>query len=181
MRQTRLQIVISIAIAVAGCADLDDDALSEESGSQAVTSCPPTDAPIPYGPSGDIPEPNPVYSWSAVAGVTGYQWESLDLNGVYYGYNQHRTSTSTQGLELLSGVQMRWRVAGRCGEFGPLGPSSPWTYFRYVPPPPPPDDPPGGGHNGQCYPSLRACERECTGVCERRINCGGATAHKCFE
>lgn len=37
------------------------------------------------------------------------------------------------------------------------------------------------GHNLQCYPSLRACEAECCGVCERRINCGGATGHKCFE
>jgi hypothetical protein len=32
-----------------------------------------------------------------------------------------------------------------------------------------------------CFPSLSSCLDACTdGVCERRINCGGPTAHKCF-
>jgi hypothetical protein len=49
----------------------------------------------------------------------------------------------------------------------------------YLGPPPPPDCP----YNLKCYPSLHQCEAECLpvgGVCERRINCGGSTAHKCF-
>lgn len=32
-----------------------------------------------------------------------------------------------------------------------------------------------------CFPGLNSCLDACTdGVCERRINCGGPTAHKCF-
>lgn len=53
-------------------------------------------------------------------------------------------------------------------------------------PPPPsptptPPPPPQCGYDLQCFPSLRQCQAVCCGVCERRINCGGATAHKCFE
>jgi len=33
---------------------------------------------------------------------------------------------------------------------------------------------------GTCFPSLRKCLEACPGVCERRILCGGASAHKCF-
>jgi len=38
-----------------------------------------------------------------------------------------------------------------------------------------------GAHNEVCYPSFKACSEECCGVCERRIGCGGESAHKCFE
>jgi len=38
-----------------------------------------------------------------------------------------------------------------------------------------------GAHNETCYPSFKACSEECCGVCERRIGCGGESAHKCFE
>lgn len=51
----------------------------------------------------------------------------------------------------------------------------------YSGPPPQPTPPPPGCHNLQCYPSLRQCQAECSGVCERRILCGSETAHKCFE
>jgi hypothetical protein len=44
-----------------------------------------------------------------------------------------------------------------------------------------PEDCHGCGHDLECFPSLRDCEESCCGVCERRINCGGASAHKCFE
>ncbi len=171
----RLPIVIAMGIAVAGC--VDDETLSTESISQAVT-CPPTEAPAPYAPLGATPDSTPAYSWSAVAGATGYLWELLDSNGAHLGFAQYRTSTWIQGPDLSAhaDVQLRWRVAGRCEQFGPPGPYSPWSYFRYVPPEPPPPTP-----TGTCYPSLKACLSECTGVCERRINCGGANAHKCFE
>jgi endonuclease/exonuclease/phosphatase family metal-dependent hydrolase len=49
------------------------------------------------------------------------------------------------------------------------------------PPPLPPPPPPLGGHNMQCFPSYNECAAVCGGVCERRINCGGPSAHKCFE
>jgi hypothetical protein len=39
----------------------------------------------------------------------------------------------------------------------------------------------GGGNNNVCFPSYNACAAVCQGVCERRINCGGPSAHKCFE
>jgi hypothetical protein len=39
----------------------------------------------------------------------------------------------------------------------------------------------GCSADGQCFPNLRECEAACRGVCERRIACGGASAHKCFE
>jgi hypothetical protein len=38
-----------------------------------------------------------------------------------------------------------------------------------------------GDNNLQCFPSYKSCIAVCLGVCERRINCGGASAHKCFE
>lgn len=36
-------------------------------------------------------------------------------------------------------------------------------------------------NNGQCFDSQEACQDVCAGVCERRINCGGPYAYKCFE
>jgi hypothetical protein len=44
-----------------------------------------------------------------------------------------------------------------------------------------PQDCGGCGADGQCFPNKRECEAVCRGVCERRIECGGASAHKCFE
>jgi hypothetical protein len=39
----------------------------------------------------------------------------------------------------------------------------------------------GGSNNLVCFPNLSECEAVCGGVCERRLNCGSANAHKCFE
>jgi hypothetical protein len=51
-----------------------------------------------------------------------------------------------------------------------------------TPTPTPPPPPPPCGANLSCYPSLRQCQEACCGgVCERRINCGSETAHKCFR
>jgi hypothetical protein len=38
-----------------------------------------------------------------------------------------------------------------------------------------------GDHDLECFSSYKQCVAVCEGVCERRINCGGASAHKCFE
>jgi hypothetical protein len=32
-----------------------------------------------------------------------------------------------------------------------------------------------------CFDGYEECARNCCGVCERRISCGGESAHKCFE
>ena len=36
-------------------------------------------------------------------------------------------------------------------------------------------------NNLRCFPSQEECEAVCCGSCERRINCGGPSAYKCFE
>lgn len=171
-------IATTIIIALVGCVGHDDD-LSMAPASHSLTSCPP-DVPVLFAPSGDISEPTPLYSWSAVPGATNYIFEVHDSNGVLIEFRQFNSTTSHQGYDLSAHahVQLNWRLKSECG--GLASPYSSPRYFRYVPPPPP-EEPPPKGHDGQCYPSLKACLKECTGVCERRINCGGATAHKCFE
>jgi hypothetical protein len=64
-----------------------------------------------------------------------------------------------------------------------IPPPPPTTTPAPSPTPPPPSPPPSGcgSHNNVCFGSYNACARECCGVCERRINCGGGSAHKCFE
>ncbi len=177
MRALSVSILI---VTLVGCADLDTGELPTESTSSALTTCSTLTAPVPYGPSGNIGDPTPLYSWSAVPGATNYTIYVLDPNENWLDFALGTTNTWHQGQDLsdYANVQLRWKVKAECYDesgYHP-GPYSGSVYFKYYLN----EDPPGG-NDGSCYPSLKACLAECTGVCERRINCGGATAHKCFE
>ncbi len=174
----RTSIVALVTIVLVGCVGIDDDPLPAEAAARSLTSCPPP-VPVLYAPSGDTSDSTPLYSWSEVPGATSYLFELLTAAGLHLEFRQYVYTNSHSGIDLSAhaDVQMYWKVKSRCDEL--LSAYSSLLHFRYVPPPPPP--PGDGDHDGQCYPSLKACLRECTGVCERRINCGGASAHKCFE
>lgn len=172
--RTLLLVVMNMFV---GCADLDEDVLPTESASSALATCPTLSAPIPYGPSGNTSDHSPLYSWGAVSGATTYSIYVLDPAEVTIDKKLNTTNTWYQGIDLSDylNVQLRWKVKGECHDATGYhaGPYSPSTYFV------PYQNTSGGG--GTCYPSLQACLAECAGVCERRINCGGANAHKCFE
>ncbi len=86
-----------------------------------------------------------------------------------------------------TGEQCRWLPDG-CGKQHLCGTCGPSCVPGYNEAGEPIMDCSGGGppacdgaHNEVCYPSFKACSDECCGVCERRIGCGGESAHKCFE
>jgi hypothetical protein len=159
-----------------GCVGLDDEGLQTESASSALTLCPALSAPVAYNPSGNTGDSTPLYSWSAVPGATSYTMYVLDPAENWADYEQGSVDTSYQGNDLsgYANVQLRWKVKAQCEDVNGYH-ASPYSerYFMYYVG--------GGGGGGTCYPSLKACLAACSGVCERRINCGGASAHKCFE
>jgi hypothetical protein len=102
-----------------------------------LAQCPPTAAPTPAGPAGDVGTARPTFSWTAVPGATSYTLYVLDPAENWVIRQTNLTTTSfTPTSNLPEGVELRWKVKGE-SSCGP-GPYSPSTYFTLQPPAPPP-------------------------------------------
>lgn len=109
--------------------------------------CPPRDAPIAGGPSGNITDPTPTFSWGAVPGATSYTLYVVRDSDEAWILREIEilTTTFTPSDPLPTGVQLRWKVKGEsmlCQNGA--GPYSTISYFQVVPDTPPcrPTQPP---------------------------------------
>jgi hypothetical protein len=92
--------------------------------------CPPTQAPVPGGPSGSISNPRPIFSWSAVPGAESYTLYVLRVSDEAVVLRQTGIggTSFTPSSPLPSGVALRWKVKAE-SSCGP-GPYSSSVYFN---------------------------------------------------
>lgn len=147
--------------------------------SPAIAAPCPTTAPFAINPVGTIYDtPRPTFTWNAVPYAQSYTlYVQTVADGTIVLRQVGIVSTSFPcDQDLPFDVDLRWKVKAEATGCA-AGPYSSILPFRIENAPPPDPSCP----NLACFPSLKACEDSCvTGTCERRINCGGATAHKCF-
>lgn len=174
----RRAILLAAVSTARACAAPPDDPIETER--QALGDDGPVCVPVipeelrAISPSGTIDHRRPTFVWHSpeperrkylqvVSTDSGARvLEARIPSGTWY----------TAEGDLPEGIELRWTVSSSpCSSRGASA-----TFAIQVPPTP---EPPG--HGGQCFPGLRECEAVCRGVCERRILCGGASAHKCFE
>jgi Bacterial Ig domain len=105
--------------------------------------CPPTAAPVPQGPAGNIASPRPTFRWSAVEGAETYTlYVQRVSDGSVVLQGSLIAGTSFRAPETLpAGVALRWKVKGECQGGRRAGPYSPQTHFTVT----------GGG--GPCPPT----------------------------
>ncbi len=105
----------------------------------AQTPRPPTQAPVPIGPSDLITITRPTFSWSAVPGATTYTLYVIRVSDEFVVLRQTDiTGTSfTPTTPLPGGIYLRWKVKGEssCGP-GPYSPSVVFTIDTKTPCPP---------------------------------------------
>ena len=143
---------------------------------------PPSVTPAPIGPSGNILDARPTFSWQAVPGYVSYVFKLLyaDPTGVFVNppgqlitvYGTSFTPPSDLPIEQ----DMRWQVKIACdlpGGGQAYGQYGPELFFKIIEEPPPND------HCNECFGGLNSCQAACPGVCERRVNCG-ESGYKCF-
>ena len=90
-------------------------------------------APVPNGPSGNITDPTPTFSWSAVPGAESYTLYVLRVSdeAVMLRETGIPGTSFTPASPLPAGVNLRWKVKGE-SSCGP-GPYSPSVYFVVQP------------------------------------------------
>jgi hypothetical protein len=132
-------------------------------------------APHPRAPSGHAC-PNTTFVWDEVPGATHYRLNVLTSTEAFLFPPVDVQGISYQHSSDLPHGDLSFNVSAHndCGR----SPASSRMYFTVAscddPPPPPPNP------CGQCFDGFNDCAAACPGTCERRISCGGASAHKCF-
>jgi hypothetical protein len=100
--------------------------------------CPPSEAPVPGGPSGTLGAAAPIFSWSAVPGAESYTLYVLDASddSVVLRETALTETSFTPDAALPTNVDLRWKVKAEsaCGP----GPYSPSVVFRIADGPCPP-------------------------------------------
>jgi len=148
--------------------------------SPAVTSLCPIEAPTGLDPVGTVYDTTrPTFAWTTVPSAKSYTLYVQYAGGgeVVQRWIGIVPTAFTADVDLPLDVDLQWKVKGEAKgcTAGPY--STPLQFLLRNSPPPPNSDCP----NLACFPNQGACESACIdGTCERRINCGGATAYKCF-
>jgi hypothetical protein len=137
-------------------------ALSPRAAQSESGPCPPPDPaalrPVPFGPSGDIMDPRPVFAWQPVPGYDEFVLKLLDADAGEYvtppgrlAEVEHATNWQPPS-DLPMNRQMRWAVKVYCDTPGGgkgYGLYSAQRFFTIVPRPPEPIFPLG------CTPTTR--------------------------
>jgi hypothetical protein len=162
-----------LAIVLAAACSAPSDEAKKSPGNEAIVaanqvSCE-LPAPNPRAPNGDAC-PNATFVWDEVPGATHYQLNVLtstenflfqvDVGGISY---QHPSDLPHGDLSF------NVSAFNACGR----SPASSRQYFTVK-------DCRGDDPCGKCFDGFNDCAAVCPGTCERKITCGGASAHKCF-
>jgi hypothetical protein len=123
-----------------------------------------------------------VLAWKARDSDESYSWEVRAdkwLNDCLRASNK-KDGTFTVDAGSFNGA-LRASYTVSCAVTGNPAVPAPAPEGNAGGPPAGTANPGTGGNDGVCFPSYDECAAACSGACQRKINCGGGNAHKCFE
>jgi hypothetical protein len=124
---TRHGLAIASCLLFAACAVETTEDIGTGS-IESTVSCPPTTAPIPFGPNGEVSMRRPTFSWSPIDGAL-YTLYIIDAttDAIVVRATGIVGTSYVPTVDLPTNVQLRWKVKGEsvCGP----GPYSPSLYF----------------------------------------------------